>query len=316
MINRTMVRTRVVQTLFAYYQMEDSTLSSARKSLQKSYEDLYALYIHLFGFANELVRYAEQQMEESRARAKATHTTYMPDRRFLDNRFVHDLFVHHELRHWTEEYRLSWDAGMNAVINIYRMLQTQPFFHEYMKLPETTYEDDRRLFRRIYQVLLPNNESVHHALEEMEIALDRNHWSTDFEVILSYVIKTMKQFKQEGDEPKLLPMFESEEELQFGLDLMQKTIENREAYSKLIDKYLRNWEADRVAYMDRIIMLTALTEILCFPNIALEISLNEYIEIAKEYSSEKSHIFINGILDNILKEQNITGVIPAESNQL
>ncbi|MBQ7698087.1 MAG: transcription antitermination factor NusB, partial [Paludibacteraceae bacterium] len=104
-------------------------------------------------------------------------------------------------------------------------------------------------------------------------------------------------------EPKLLPMFENEEELQFGLDLMQKTIDNRDTYSKMIDKYLRNWEADRVAYMDRIIMLTALTEILCFPNIALEISLNEYIEIAKEYSSEKSHLFINGILDNILKEQ-------------
>lgn len=296
------MRTRVVQTLFAYYQTEDATPAVARKNLQKSYEDLYALYIHLFGFANELIRYTEQQIEENRARAKATHTAYIPDRKFLNNRFAEDLFRHHELRYWTEEYRLSWDAGMNAVAGIYKMLQTQPFFVEYMRLEQTTYEDDRRVFRRIYQDLMPNNESMHHALEDMEIALDRNHWSTDFEVILSYVIKTMKQFKQEGDEPKLLPMFEKEEELQFGLDLLQKTIENRDKYSRLIDKNLHNWEADRVAYMDRIIMLTALTEILNYPNIALEISMNEYIEIAKEYSSEKSHIFINGILDNILKE--------------
>ncbi len=307
MINRTMVRTRVVQTLFAYFQREDATPVMALKSLRKSYEDLYALYIHLFGFANELIRYSELQMEESRNRAKATHTAYTPNRKFINNRFAADLFNHHELRRWTEEYHLDWDAGMNAVANMYKILQSQPFFLAYMQAEESTYEDDRRVFRRIYQDLLPNNDSIHQALEDMEIALDRNHWSTDFEVVLSYVIKTMKLFKKEGDEPRLLPMFENEGELHFGLELMQKTIEHRSEYSRLIDKYLKNWEADRVAYMDRIIMLTALTEILCFPNIALEISLNEYIEIAKEYSSEKSHIFINGILDNILKEQNITG---------
>ncbi|MCR4663806.1 MAG: transcription antitermination factor NusB [Paludibacteraceae bacterium] len=308
MVNRTMVRTRVVQTLFAYYQREDASPAEARKSLQKSFEDLYALYIHLFGFANELIKYAELQIEENRARAKATHSAYIPDRKFINNKFAADLFNHREIRHWTEEYKLDWDAGMNAITSMYKLLQSQPFFLNYMQQETTSYEDDRHVFRRIYQDLLPNNESVHQSLEDMEIALDRNHWSTDFEVVLSYVIKTMKQFKKEGDEPRLLPMFENEDELNFGMDLLQQTIDHRNEYSQMIDKYLHNWEADRVAYMDRIIMLTALTEILQFPNIALEVSLNEYIEIAKEYSSEKSHLFINGILDNILKEQNINGI--------
>ncbi len=303
-----MVRTRVVQTLFAYYQREDASPAEARKSLQKSFEDLYALYIHLFGFANELIKYAELQIEENRARAKATHSAYIPDRKFINNKFAADLFNHREIRHWTEEYKLDWDAGMNAITSMYKLLQSQPFFLNYMQQETTSYEDDRHVFRRIYQDLLPNNESVHQSLEDMEIALDRNHWSTDFEVVLSYVIKTMKQFKKEGDEPRLLPMFENEDELNFGMDLLQQTIDHRNEYSQMIDKYLHNWEADRVAYMDRIIMLTALTEILQFPNIALEVSLNEYIEIAKEYSSEKSHLFINGILDNILKEQNINGI--------
>jgi len=303
-----MVRTRVVQTLFAYYQREDASPAEARKSLQKSFEDLYALYIHLFGFANELIKYAELQIEENRARAKATHSAYIPDRKFINNKFAADLFNHREIRHWTEEYKLDWDAGMNAITSMYKLLQSQPFFLNYMQQETTSYEDDRHVFRRIYQDLLPNNESVHQSLEDMEIALDRNHWSTDFEVVLSYVIKTMKQFKKEGDEPRLLPMFENEDELNFGMDLLQQTIDHRDEYSQMIDKYLHNWEADRVAYMDRIIMLTALTEILQFPNIALEVSLNEYIEIAKEYSSEKSHLFINGILDNILKEQNINGI--------
>ena len=309
MINRTMVRTRVIQTLFAYYQAEDSTPAQARKALLRSFTDTYALYIQLFGFAGELIRYAEQQMEESEARARATHTHFMPDRRFINNRLADDLFHHHELRHFTEEYQLSWDAGMNAVSSVYKEMLTTPFWKNYMQLETVTYDDDKHLFRRIYQDLLPRNEEIIPALEEMEVVLDRNHWATDFDVVLSYVIKTLKRFKEHtssdslSDQVPLLPMFDKEEELAFGQDLLQAAIEHHDTYMEMINRHLKNWDADRVAYMDRIIMMTALAEILSFPEIALEVSLNEYIEIAKQYSSDKSHTFINGILDQVLKEE-------------
>jgi N utilization substance protein B len=141
------------------------------------------------------------------------------------------------------------------------------------------------------------------ALEEMELVLDQNYWTQEIDIILSYVVKTIKRFKQtNGDDQPLLQMFDSEEEVNFAKDLLRLSIEKHEEYNELVVSHLKNWDADRIAYMDKIILQTALTEILNFPDIALEVSLNEYLEIAKEYSSEKSHIFINGILDEILRK--------------
>lgn len=137
----------------------------------------------------------------------------------------------------------------------------------------------------------------------MELVLDQNYWTQEIDIILSYVVKTIKRFKQtNGDDQPLLQMFDSEEEVNFAKDLLRLSIEKHEEYNELVVSHLKNWDADRIAYMDKIILQTALTEILNFPDIALEVSLNEYLEIAKEYSSEKSHIFINGILDEILRK--------------
>lgn len=310
MINRTMVRTRVVQTLFAYYQDEDRTPSAANKALLKSFSDTYALYIALMDFVNEINLYAEQQMEQAAQRAKATHTVYTPNRRFVDNRLAAQLYNNRMLRRFTDEYGIRWDSGQDAVQSVYKAIVDSNLYKAYMRQDEVSYDDDRRLWRKIFTDIIPANEDMQSALEEMEVVLDHNHWATDFEVVASYVVKTIKRFREEqpGDTPyladqPLLPMFDKEEELQFGQELLQKTIANQKGYEQLINSHLHNWEADRVAYMDRIIMLTALTEVLNFPEIALEISLNEYLEIAKEYSGEKSHIFINGILDQVLKEE-------------
>ena len=310
MINRTMVRTRVVQTLFAYYQNEGQTPSVARKALEKSFSDTYSLYIALMDLVSQINLYAEQQLEEAASRAKATHTVYVPNRRFVDNRFAAQLYNNRMLRHFVEEYAIRWDNGQDAIRSVYKAITDSRLYKDYMQQPEVTYEDDRRVWRKIFSDIIPANDDMISALEEMEVVLDHNHWATDFEVVASYVVKTIKRFHEEqaGDTPyladqPLLPMFEKEEELQFGQNLLQYTIDNQPGYEQLINKHLHNWEADRVAYMDRIIMLTALAEILNFPEIALEISLNEYLEIAKEYSGEKSHIFINGILDQVLKEE-------------
>jgi N utilization substance protein B len=137
----------------------------------------------------------------------------------------------------------------------------------------------------------------------MEVALDQHSWTIDIDQILTYIVKTIKQFKEEnGDEQPLLEMFDSEEELAFAKDLLRLTIENADEYRALITKSLHNWDAERVAYMDQIILLVAISEIVNFNNIALEISMNEYIELSKEYSSDKSYQFINGVLNNVVKE--------------
>lgn len=308
MINRTMVRTRVVQTLFAYYKDNDKTLLTARKELNKSFADTYDLYFILLDFANELTAYAQQQLEEQMARARATHSDWTPNRRLVNNRFAQQLFDNRILRARIADQRLSWDSGMPAVTDIYRQLVECDFYRRYMEAPEVSYEDDKRLWRHIYQYLLLGSETLHDALDEMEVVLDKANWTTDADVVISYVIKTIKRFREDSNaDMPLLEMFDNEDELRFANELLEKTINGHETSEQLINSHLKGWDADRIADMDRIILETALAEILGFEDIALTVSLNEYIELSKEYSGDKSYMFINGILTEILREMKHDG---------
>jgi N utilization substance protein B len=257
----------------------------------------------LLDFANELTAYAQQQLEEQIGRARATHSNWAPNRRFVQNRLAQQLFDNRALRARIQEQHLSWDSGMPAISDIYRRLEGSDFYHQYMDAEECRYEDDKRIWRLVYQNLMPASEALTEALDEMEVVLDKSNWTTDADVVLSYVIKTIKRFSEDStpDTP-LLEMFDNEDEVLFATNLLEKAIKGHEAFEEMINNHLKGWEADRIAYMDRIILEVALAEILEFPEIALTVSLNEYIELAKTYSGEKSYMFINGILTEILRE--------------
>ena len=303
MINRTLVRTKVVQTLFAHYKGSDHTSLSARKTLLNKFSSTYSLYMMMLSFADELTTYAEEQIAENQRRATVLHQTYNANRNFVNNRIAQQLFNNRRLRNYMENEHLRWDVGMSAVEYTYKMLIDSPFYKEFMELEAPTYEDEKTLWRKIYGTLLLESEELTSALEEMEVALDHEGWTTDIDMVITYVIKTIKHFKEsDSDDLPLLDMFGSEEELTFAKDLLQWSIEQSEENKTLIAKSLQNWEADRVAYMDQIILLVALAEIRNCNEIALEISMNEYIEIAKEYSSDKSYIFINGVLNRIVND--------------
>lgn len=308
MINRSMVRTRVVQTLFAYYKDNDKTLLKARKELLKSFADTYDLYFLLLDFTNVLTAYAQQQLEEETVRARATHADWTPNRRFVQNRFAQQLFDNRALRVRVQEQRLSWDSGIPAVSDIYRRLTESEQYRKYMEADSCQYEDDKRIWRYIYQSLLPGNEALLEALDEMELVLDKANWVTDADIVLSYVVKTVKRFTAESTpETPLLEMFDHEDEVRFATTLLEKALAGHTQYEQLIDSHLKGWDADRIAYMDRIILEVALAEILEFPDIALTVSLNEYIELAKEYSGDKNYMFINGILTEILRDLKNSG---------
>lgn len=303
-----MVRTRVIQTLFAYYSNPDKTPYSARKEMNKSFADTYDLYVVLLDFVNELTAYAQQQMEEQISRARATHAMWKPNRRFINNRFAQQVFDNRAVRARMQGQHLAWDSGISAVSEIYRQLVDSDFYRQYMEAEQCSYEDDKRLWRLIYQNLLPGNEALSDALDEMEVVLDKSNWTTDADVVISYIIKTIKKFKEDSTpETPLLEMFDSEDELRFANDLLEKTLAGHEQYEELINSHLKGWDADRIANMDRIILETALAEILEFEEIALTVSLNEYIELAKEYSGDKSYMFINGILTEILRDMKHSG---------
>ena len=303
MINRTLVRTKVVQTLFAHYSGNDHTALSARKTLLNKFSSTYSLYMMMLSFADELTTYANEQISENKKRAAVLHQTYNANRNFANNRVAQQIFNNRLLRNYMENENLRWDTGMAAVESTYKKLLEAPFYKEFMALEKPSYEDEKTLWRKIYGSLLLASADLSSALEEMEVALDHEGWTTDMDMVITYVIKTIKRFKEEDtDELPLLEMFDSEEEFAFAKDLLQWSIEQTEENKQLISKALQNWEADRVAYMDHIILLVALAEIRKCNEIALEISMNEYIEISKEYSSDKSYVFINGVLNKVVND--------------
>lgn len=297
-----MVRTRVLQTLFAYYEDGEKTPLQAKKELIKSFSHTYDLYALMLSFMDELTTYAQTQLYDAEQRAKVTHSNYAPNRRFVDAQLPQYIFNNRALRHVLDNGHLSWESGLSAMPALFRQLQETDYYNEYMQINTPTLEDEKRLWRKIYTTLLPDNEDLLGALDEMEIYLDRQNWQTDLNIVLSYVVKTVKRLNDDPDQP-LLEMFDSEDELAFATRLQELTIAHKDEYDSLIEKHLHNWDMSRIAFMDRIIILIAITELLNFPEIAAQVSLNEYIELSKEYSSDKSYVFVNGILTEILREQ-------------
>ena len=303
-----MVRTRVVQTLFAYYKNSDKTVTTARRELRKSFADTYDLYFMLLEFVNELTAYAQNQLEGQAGRARATHASWTANRRFVENRLAQQLFDNRALRHRIQEQQLSWENAKPAIIDIYHQLADSDFYRKYMEAEKCSYEDDKRIWRQIYQYLLAESDVLSDALEELEVVLDKSNWTTDADICISYVIKTIKRFKEDSDaDMPLLEMFDNNEEEAFAIKLLEKAIEGHAQYEELINTHLKGWDADRIAYMDRVLLEVALAEILEFEDIPLTISLNEYIELTKEYSGEKSYMFVNGILTEILREMKNSG---------
>jgi len=303
MINRTLVRTKVIQNLFSFYYTEGGTLLSAKRDLLNSFSDTYSLYMMLLDFVNEMVSAAEEKIYNETERAKVRHEEYKPNNNFVNNRFAAQVFNNRQLRAYMEENHLGWDAAHESLRILWKQIQESDCYRTYMQISEPTYEEDKLVWRKIVTEVLADNDELTSALEELEVALDKKGWTTDMNVILSYVVKSIKRFDEaEGADQALLEMFDSEAELDFAKQLLRAAIDGREEYQALIESHLQNWDLNRVAYMDTIILQVALAEILTFPNIPLEVSLNEYLEIAKEYSTDKSHQFINGILEKIVSE--------------
>lgn len=303
MINRTLVRTKVVQTIFASSYNEEATLLRAKQYMLSSFADTYSLYMLFFDLVNEMVSAAEDRIAYETERAKVTHTEDTPNLRFVNNRFATQIFNNRQLRTYLEENHLCWDAAHEQLRQLWKSICESDCYKAYMEIENPTYEEDKMIWRKIVTDILADNDILADALEELEVALDKKSWTTDANVVLSYVVKTIKLFEEEqGANQKMLEMFDSEEELDFAKQLLLLSFNNQEEYHALIESHLKNWDMSRIAKMDTTILQVALAEIMGFPNIALQISINEYVELAKEYSSDKSFQFVNGILEEIVKD--------------
>lgn len=296
MINRVLLRIKIVQILYSYYKSDGKSLPLAEKELFHSIEKTYDLYYHLLQLSIEITRLASERIETKRNRLRPTTEDLNPNTRFIDNSFVAQLSNNVQFNEYMTEHKLSWVNYPDIIKELLEEVIATDFYTEYMNAPSVDYAADKDIWRKIFKKVILQNEELDDSIQDQSI-----YWTDDIEMVVSFIIKTIKRFEfEKGDEQPLLPMFKDEEDAEFARKLMRSVLTKGPALREMIDANTKNWELDRIAFMDIVIMEVALTELMDFPTIPVNVTLNEYIEIAKTYSTEKSGTFINGVLDNIV----------------
>ena len=297
MINRVLIRLKIVQIVYAYYQNGGKNLDTAEKELFFSLSKAYDLYNYLLLLMVEITKQAERKQSAAKSKLLPTAEELYPNTKFVDNRFIAQLEVNKQLLEFSETQKKTWENESEFVKSLCDKIMDSDIYKEYMASETSSYEEDRELWRKIYKRIIFNNPELDQVLEDQSL-----YWNDDKEIVDTFVLKTIKRFDEKnGAKQELLPEFKDEEDQDFARRLFRRTILNADYYRHLISENTRNWDLDRVAFMDVVIMQIALAEILSFPNIPVSVSLNEYVEIAKLYSTPKSGSFINGTLDGIVK---------------
>lgn len=297
MINRELIRIKIVQLTYAYYQNGNQNIENAEKELLFSLDKAYDLYHYLLDLMVAVTRVARQRMEVAEARYERGDAE-KPNKRFVNNMFIAQLEENIAISEWREHQRQTWDDDVAVVRNILDAIEQSDAFVDYMSgSEEPSYDQDRDLWRRLYKQFISDNSELDALLEEKSL-----YWNDDKEIIDTFVIKTIKRFDQaNGANQELLPEYKDPEDRDFAIRLFRTTIINAEQYQRYMTNSSRNWDFSRLAYMDVVIMQIAIAEMLTFPAIPVSVSINEYVDLAKIYSTPKSWRYINGMLDAIAR---------------
>jgi N utilization substance protein B len=288
----------VLQTLYTYYSTPEKSINNSEKELYFSLGKTYDLYHMVFQLLIELADYAQLKIDTNLGKMVPSFEDLHPNTKFIENRVIKQLRINRRLKAYINQTKISWAKHPELIKELYQFMTESEFYQEYMKNKENSYFEDKRLIDRILNNIILISEDVHMMLEE-----DSIYWNDDLDLVVAMASKTIKTFRDDSDENQpLLPKFKDEDDRQFATDLFRKAILNNSELREIIDLHASNWDLDRIAFMDVLIMQLALTEMLYFPSIPSKVTLNEYIEMAKFYSTEKSRTFINGILDKALKE--------------
>ena len=303
MINRVLIRLKIVQIVYAYYQNGGKNLDTAEKELFFSLSKAYDLYNYLLLLMVEVTKQANKRLNAAKNKLVPTKEELFPNTKFVENLFIAQLEVNKQLLEFSNNQKKTWENEADFVKTLCDKILESDIYKEYMASETSSYEEDRELWRKLYKNIIFNNIELDQVLEDQSL-----YWNDDKEIVDTFVLKTIKRFDEKnGAKQELLPEFKDEEDQDFARRLFRRTILNADYYRHLISENTKNWDLDRVAFMDVVIMQIALAEILSFPNSPVSVSLNEYVEIAKLYSTPKSGGFINGTLDGIvnsLKKEN------------
>jgi N utilization substance protein B len=296
MINREIIRSKIVQLTYAYYQNGSKNIDSAEKELFFSLSKAYDLYNNLLALIVAVTREARRRLEVLQTRAEREGTP-APSQKFTLNRFALQLEGNKMLNEFMGTQKRTWDDHPEFIATLLGHIESSEIYKEYMESKDDNYDTDRELWRKIYRTLIQKNDDLDNLLEESSL-----YWNDDKEIVDTFVLKTFNRFKEtNGNKQELLPEWDSDEEKDFARKLFRAAILNADEYQHFMSEASRNWDFSRLAYMDIVIMQIAIAEMMTFPNIPVSVTINEYVELAKLYSTRKSGGYINGMLDAIAR---------------
>lgn len=297
MISRRILRIKILQLLYAYFQSADNALNKYEKELFFSIQKTYELYHYLLILIVDIADYANARIEIARQKKIPTREDLNPNTKFVENKIIQQIRANRQLHHFLNTTPISWVNSPELIRKLHNRIRMAPFFKAYMEDPDRNFEQDRKLIIDVYTEEIAQSESLYQTLEEQSI-----YWNDEVEFVISMIAKTLKGFQDsQGENALLMPLFKNDDDREFARDLFRKVIVHKAEFGKLVESYTENWDVDRIAFLDLLILVMAITEAVAFPSIPTRVTINEYLEIAKFYSTEKSSVFINGLLDKIFK---------------
>lgn len=300
MLTRRHIRVKVMQGIYALTRSNDDSLEKQQKFLKFSIDNTYSLYLLMLSMLKEIHSLAEQQVELSSNRYLADKSNDFVDRkRFVNNSFIKLIADNKSLEAELENRKLKhWYLNEEYVKLLYKEITTSDVYKEYMYSDDTNFDKDKALIVSIFKNIIAPNEKIYDYFED-----DKLTWVDDIPLVNTFLLKLLKKAKPDALESYFLPaLVKDVEDLEFSRRLLAKTLLNNESLVKEIEGKTPNWDKDRIADIDAILLKMAIAELLNFPSIPERVTINEYLELAKEYSTPKSSTFINGILDKLVKE--------------
>lgn len=301
-----------MQALYAYFKGEgNTTISKSEKELLFSVNKSYDLYHFLFLLLCDVTDYAISRIEIAKNKKIPTYEDLHPNTKFIDNAVIAQVRESAHLQKYLTEHKLSWVNYPELKKGLYNAISESEVYINYMKNEERSHKEDKKLVCEIFRSILSQYEPFYSALEEQSI-----YWNDEVEYIININIKTIKKLKENDEDLAPVPLYKSKEDKEFPKTLFRKVILNKDEYLKIIEKYSKNWDVNRIAFMDILLMQMAIAEAIEFDSIPTKVTLNEYLELSKYYSTEKSNLFINGILDKAFKHLKETKKISKQGRGL
>lgn len=303
MLNRRQLRIKTLQSLYAFQQSGNDSIAIGEKELLHSIDRIFDLYFYVLAIAVEMKHFAQKRIDEAKTKLMPTYDDLNPNMRFVENFALTLIETNKNYIENIEKRKINWSDNNNFIRNLFAVFSESKVFQDYMNAEVSDFKNDKEIITVLFNDFVLESEDLNSLLEEKSI-----YWVSDLDMVGSFIIKTISELKKNTDTDGMLlkgVYFNqgiNAEDKEFILDLFRKTIKRNAEFEELIKKQTKNWELERIALIDILLMKMALCEVTEFSSIPIKVSLNEYIEISKYFSTPKSRMFINGILDKIVIE--------------